>query len=211
MIETLTSPARRLPAGILLALLLVTAPLHAQEGTGPQRYISDDITVTLRDAPRNNAPSTGSVRSGTRVTVLENLGPESFARIRTADGRSGWISARYLSAQPAAKDRYGETREALTAAQSESRALQSQLAEAQRRLEQARPAFELQQENGRLRQQLEEQERNSATLQLRYDQARQQRKTLVTGAGLVGTGTLLGLLLPWLLRHSGRRRRYNEF
>lgn len=202
-------PARRFPAGILLALLL-TSPLHAQSGEGPQRYISDDITVTLRDAPRNTAPSTGSVKSGARVTVLEDLGPESFARIRTADGRIGWITARYLSSQPAAKDRYGETRQALTEAQSQSKALQAQLDEAQRRLEQAKPAFELQQENGRLRQQLEEQERNSATLQLRYDQARQQRKTLVTGAGLVGGGTLLGLLLPWLLRTGGRRR-YNEF
>lgn len=194
---------------LLSLALLIAAPLvHAQSGT--TQFVSDDIAVVLREAPRNDAGSLGSLRSGQKVTVLESLGPDSFARVRTADGREGWMTARYLSAQPAAKDRVTQMKADLDAAQSQIKSLQDQLKAAQAQLDQARPAFELAQDNTRLKAELAAREQAGAALQQQFDQERARRATMLTGAGLLSGGVVLGLLLPWLLR-SRRRRRYGDF
>ncbi|WP_020647863.1 TIGR04211 family SH3 domain-containing protein [Solimonas variicoloris] len=194
---------------LLSLALLIAAPLvHAQSGT--TQFVSDDIAVVLREAPRNDAGSLGNLRSGQKVTVLESLGPDSFARVRTADGREGWMTARYLSAQPAAKDRVTQMKADLDAAQSQIKSLQDQLKAAQVQLDQARPAFELAQDNTRLKAELAAREQAGAALQQQFDQERARRATMLTGAGLLSGGVVLGLLLPWLLR-SRRRRRYGDF
>lgn len=194
---------------IPLAVLLAASATAAPAQTGNSQYISDEITVSIREAPRNDAGLVGIVKSGARVTVLESLGPESFARIRTADGRTGWITARFLTSQPAAGVRVVEMRAELDAAKQQVRTLESELSAARAQLDKARPAFELSQENEKLKAEAAEQARANAELQQRYDAARQQRKTLLTGAGLLTGGVVVGLLLPSLLR--SRRRRYSDF
>lgn len=194
---------------IPLAMLLAAGVTPATAQTGNTQYISDEITVSIREAPRNDAGVLGVIKSGARVTVLESLGPESFARIRTADGRTGWITARFLTSQPAAGVRLVEMRGELAEARQQVRTLESELAAARAQLDKARPAFELSQENERLKAEAAEQARANAELQQRYDAARQQRKTLLTGAGLLTGGVIIGLLLPSLLRN--RRRRYSDF
>lgn len=191
-----------------LACMATTWPAHAQNASTTQ-YISDEISVAIREAPRNDASTVGIIKSGARVTVLETLGPESFARIRTADGRTGWITARFLTAQPAAATRLGEIRGELDATRQQLRTAENELSAARSQLEKARPAFELSQENERLKAAATQHGHEMTELQLRYDAARQQRKTLMAGAGLLGGGVILGLLLPMLLR--GRRRRYSDF
>mgnify|MGYP000566031803 FL=1 len=72
---------------------LTLAPLLALAATvataESQRYIDDEIAVTVRAGPSNNADYLGVVRSGDEVTLIESMGPESFARIRTASGTEG--------------------------------------------------------------------------------------------------------------------------
>lgn len=191
-----------------LALLLFPALASAQ-GAGRQYYISDDITVTLREQPRNDAPAMGSLKSGARVTLLQSLGPDSFARVRTPEGREGWVTSRYVVTQPAAKDRYLQTQQDLASAQSRIAGLERELQSAQRQLALARPAFETAQENERLRTAMAELERNSAAQRQRYDAEKQRRRTLLSGGGLIVVGVVLGLLLPWLGR--GKKRRYSDF
>ncbi len=195
-------------ATVLLPVIVLMAaiPVHAQSGT---HYISDEITLSIREAPRNDAPTLGVIKSGAPVTVLESLGAESFARIRTTDGRSGWVTARYLTNQPAASTRANALRAELDAAQQQLKRREAELEAARAQLDRARPAFELSQENERLKAQAAEQARSTAELQTRFDAARQQRKTLLTGAGLLSGGVIVGLLLPALMR--GRRRRYSDF
>ncbi|WP_341917517.1 TIGR04211 family SH3 domain-containing protein [Hydrocarboniphaga effusa] len=191
-----------------LSLVLASAPAFAQEG-GRNQYISDDISVTLRDAPRNDAASVGAVNSGDKVTVLQTLGAQSFAQVKTADGRTGWLTARYISAEPAAKTRLKELQSQLAEAQSRIKALDAELADAKALLEKAKPAFELSGENERLQQALESAEQQSQAAASRYDTERARRRTLVTGASLVGGGILVGLILPWL--GAGKRRRRSDF
>lgn len=191
-----------------MSLVLASAPALAQEG-GRNQYISDDISVTLRDAPRNDAASVGAVSSGDKVTVLQTLGAQSFAQVRTADGRTGWLTARYVSSEPAAKTRLKELQSQLAEAQSRIKALDTELADAKTLLDKAKPAFELSGENERLRQALATAEQQSQAAQSRYDIERAKRRTQVTGASLVGGGILVGLILPWL--GAGKRRRRSDF
>lgn len=193
---------------IAASLVLLSAVASAQEG-GRQQYISDDISVTVREEARNDAPSVGSVSSGARVTVLESLGEQSFARIRTADGRVGWITARYLTDQPADKNRVKDLQTQLAESRERLKALQGELEAAQGQLEQARPAMELAADNQRLKAELEAAQQQYQTTKLRTEEERARRRTLVIGAGLIFGGIVLGLLLPYL--GSLRRRRRNDF
>lgn len=195
-----------------IALGLALGPVLAgaqTAGTPSNRYISDDIKVTLRDAPRNDAASLGSVSSGDKVTLLESLGDDSFARIKTADGRSGWVTARMLSDSPAAREQLTELRRQLAEARAQTGSLNDQLGQSRKQLDAAKPALELAADNDRLQAQLTEGQAELAASRQRYDEAKAQRKTLLVGAGLIGIGVLLGLLLPMLAR--GKRRRYGDF
>lgn len=189
--------------------LLLWAPLAlAQSESGQQQYISDDITVTIRQKPSNDAASLGAVKSGARVTVLESLGADSFAHIRTADGRDGWITARFLSAQPAAKEQMLQLKQQLDQAHSQAQSLQRELDSAQQQLAKAKPALEMAGENDKLRADISQREQQVSELERQFDNERARRDTLVTGAALVGGGVILGLLLPWL---GTRKRRHSDF
>lgn len=172
-----------------------------------QQYIGDEITVTIRDAPRNDATYLGMLKSGDRVTVLESLGEASFAKIRTSTGKEGWITARFLTDRPAAREALNGVQSELKTAQARIAELEGNLSTAQGNLAQARPALELAQENDRLREQIRMLETQALDAEQRYNAQKASRRTMVTGGSLVGAGILLGLLLPWIGASRKRRRR----
>ncbi len=179
------------------------------QSSGHQQYISDDISVTLREKPSNDAAPLGALKSGARVSVLEVLGPDSFARVRTADGREGWVTARFISDQPAAKDQLVQLRSQLQDANAQIQSLQHEQQTAQQQLEKAKPALQMAADNDQLRETLAAREQAAAALERRFDEGQARRQMLITGAALVGGGVFLGLVLPWLAGGS-RRRRYRD-
>jgi SH3 domain protein len=187
---------------------MLTLPLTA---TAEQKqYISDDITLSVRDQPSNSGTVIGAVKSGDPVTVLTSLGEQSFARVRTAGGLEGWVTARYLSDHPAAKDQLTQTRQSLETARGQIQDLQRELESAKKQLSQMRPAQELATDNNNLRAQLAEKERADAALRQRYDEEESRRQTFLVGGGLVAFGIIVGLFLPWLGGRK-RKRRYGDF
>lgn len=178
------------------------------QSTGRQQYISDEISVTIRQKPSNDAESLGVVKSGARVTVLESLGGDSFAHIRTADGRDGWITARFLSEQPAAKEQLTQLRQQLEQAHTQIQALQHDLDSAQQQLAKAKPALEMAGENDKLRATIAQREQQVGALEQQFDAERARRETIVTGGALVAGGIFIGLVLPWL---GGRKKRRSDF
>ncbi len=194
-------------AACALAPALHMSPAMAQS-TGRQQYISDEISVTIRQKPSNDAESLGVVKSGARVTVLESLGGDSFAHIRTADGRDGWITARFLSEQPAAKEQLTQLRQQLEQAHTQIQALQHDLDSAQQQLAKAKPALEMAGENDKLRATIAQREQQVGALEQQFDAERARRETIVTGGALVAGGIFIGLVLPWL---GGRKKRRSDF
>lgn len=191
---------------ILLAAALIP-PAHAQD---KQQYIDDEITVTIRDAPRNDATYLGTIKSGDRVTVLESLGDASFARVKTSTGKEGWITARYLTDRPAAREALNGVQRDLKTAQTRVAELEGELSAVQGNLAQARPALEMAQENDQLRAQITALEQQAQEAERRYDVQKTSRRTMVTGGSLVGAGIFLGLVLPWL-GGMRKRRRWGDF
>ncbi len=195
----------------LIALLVALAPFVPQVAAQErQQYISDEITLAMRDAPRNDATYLGNVKSGDRVTVIESLGQQSFAKVRTSDGREGWITARYLTNEPAARTALNGVRSELNEARARIRDLEGQLGKAQSSLDEARPALELAGDNDRLRAQIDALQRGVQEAEQRFNEQKARRRTMLTGAALVGAGVLFGLILPLMLR-SSRRRRWGDF
>lgn len=192
----------------LLALGL-SAPLMAAEPDPRPHYISDDVTISLRDQPGTDAPTQGTVHSGDRVVVLQSQGTGSFARIRTADGREGWLPERYLTEAPAARDRLDAMQKQLDEAQSQVQSLKSALDGARQQLTQVKPTMELAAQNDQLRARVKDAERQLQSLRASEDEEAGRRQTLLAGGGLIGAGLVLGLILPWLMRP--RRRRYSDF
>ena len=198
---------KRRPYSLLLTLSLISAApalLAAEE----LRYVSDEVSVPLRAAPDNDADLLGVLKSGDKVSVLRSLGPQSYTQVQTSRGTEGWLPSRYLSEDPAAQVRLRSAQRERDQARAQAERLQNELDTARKQLAAAAPAFELADENQRLREQMQELQQRSEELKQFYDEEKARRKTLITGAALVGGGILAGLILPLLGR--GRRRSYGD-
>jgi len=168
-------------------------------------FVSDVINLSIRERPANDAGVIGQVSSGESVEVLESLGPQSFTRIRDANGREGWVTSRYLTPEPAARVQLEKAEAALAQSNRALSALQVEFDAAQARLVHAASALELADENEQLKSVITELQDSEQRLREKGKADRERRALMLTGAGLVGGGVVLGLLLPALGR---RKQRY---
>ena len=90
---------------LLLAALVVCAPLPSMaqaQDDGVPKYVSDEILLSVREQPSNDAGTIGVIHSGDRVTLLRSLGeqitspPRFSARRQSSRGRSRrWRRGRF--------------------------------------------------------------------------------------------------------------------
>lgn len=80
----------RLAGTALIALTIWTTTAWAET-----RYISDQLVVSLREQPQQNAASTTHLNTDTPVTVLEETG--NFVKVKTEAGEIGYIQRHYLT------------------------------------------------------------------------------------------------------------------
>lgn len=183
--------------GLFALWCFSASPAFAQDAASRVRYISDETAITLREDKGISADVAGLLKSGTRVELLETDAASGYARVRVAAGREGWVLTRYLSTEPAARERLA--------------VVQSQLNEQQTILRR------LQTENVRLRQQIGTAAPAAAAspvAEVAVDGAAETGAeaeqpsdvvSMITGAGLFMVGLLAGLMIP-LLPRGGRRR-----
>ncbi len=204
---------------IVLALFMVFPIVVSAE----TRYVSDHLLITLRTGKGTEYQVIKSLPSGTRLELLEDDG--EYSHVRTEDGKEGWAKNQYLVDTPIARDQLARAEQKLEKLQETRKQLQQQikslkgdkgsvekeretlsadLAKLQKELNMlqkvaAQPiktaklnetlkkqVETLQQENGRL---TEENKRLADS---------SQRDWFLTGAGVLGGGLVLGLLLPLL-------------
>jgi SH3 domain protein len=81
---------------IFLVFILAIPFIAADRSEAETRYISDQLTINIRDNLERPYQVVAKVRSNEAVTVLEEN--DSYARIQTADNQVGWIGKQYLTA-----------------------------------------------------------------------------------------------------------------
>jgi len=78
---------------VLIAVFLSTAPA-VQADT---RYVSDRLVITMREGRGTEYRIIRTLKTGTPVEVLEE--DEQYMKVRTEDGREGWVLKRYITSE----------------------------------------------------------------------------------------------------------------
>ncbi len=213
-------------ATLLTAALIIAAmPCHAQ----PPRYVTDALRLEARSGPGTTHRILRYLESGTQVRVLEDS--DGWSRVRAPDGEEMWILTRYLTDEPAARDRLTAVTAQLDAARAEIAALNEELAALREEKEAvvdshaalsattdaiaaelaelkrtASAAVALKDENEALKSRSGDLAGRLEVLQEEYVTLRHARSRdwFLAGAGVLAGGLLLGLIIP---RIRWRRRR----
>jgi len=175
------------------------------------RYVTDELAIVLRDTPGEGA-SRGQLLSGARVVVLESRS-NGYARVRTADGREGWIIEKYVQAEPVARERLADAERQLAAAQAELKTVKednARLLADFARISGGQPVAsrELIDQNEKMKARMAENDKQVAAVKARYGVDAAQQRTLLIGGALVIGGGVLALLLRGFMP---RKRRYGDF
>lgn len=205
-----------------LAFFLLFAVGAVQAAT---RYVTDELAITLRTGQGETYKILQMVKSGTPLEVLEVS--ENYTRVRSPKGIEGWVNNQYLLNQPVARDRIAAIERKMETLRNENQSLKQRLGELDgERTELRKTGSEVEKENQRLQAELDKlREIAAQPLQLSNDnRAMKQRiqtleaeaksltdlnetlrndsyqRWFLIGAGVLGGGILLGLILPKLRR-----------
>jgi SH3 domain protein len=129
----------------LICFFQVLTPSYGQatdvrdniEGKRQTRYVTDDLSVTVRTGPDISHKIIAMPKSGTPVEILEVLNDE-WARVRLPNEKEGWMMSRFLVSGP-------PTRQIIARLQNENRTLSlktTNLAEENARLKTERKELE---------------------------------------------------------------------
>jgi SH3 domain protein len=211
---------------------LLPALLCCPVGTSAEtRYVTDELSVTLRAGESTRYKILKNLQSGTPVEVLEVDESSNYARVRTEDDKVGYVLIHQLQDEPVARDRLAEVEQRLAEYEQDPGTLTARLGRLQtehkqlrenmqalgrdkQRLEQELATIrrasanivEITDERERLRMQVAELTRIRADLEQENRELANQstQRWFLIGAGVLGGGILLGLILPRL--RLGRRK-----
>nr|WP_274600109.1 TIGR04211 family SH3 domain-containing protein [Halorhodospira abdelmalekii] len=211
------------PAAAQTGTHYVNDQVHVPMRTGPTnrhsivRFLSTGTEVQVRATREQDREQFGDSAVQQWLRVVHN-------------DREGWIERQYLVNEPPARTRIGEVESTLETAESRVAELESelgetesakaalhdeleeahtQIAELERHLEAASDGYELVQVNERLRERMRVLLDRTEALEERNRELteRGQRDWFLAGAGVLGVGLLLGLVLP---RLRPRRRSWGD-
>lgn len=204
-----------------LALFIGVAGLQAAEN----RYVTDQFKITLRSGESATHKILRMLPSGERLQLLNSSASSGYSRVRTADGREGYVLTRQLMNIPSARDRLSAAEKRLQELQQEPGRLSAKLAKLQdehRKLQSQHTG--LKQEKTSLDKELEtirrtasnairiSNERNDlrkvvAQMTRQVENLKQENRELsnntnqrwfLIGAGVIIGGIIIGLILPHL-------------
>ena len=210
---------------ILPFILFIAALGGAWQAQAETRYVSDQLEIPMRTGKSTQHRILRMLPSGTPLEVLELDKENGWTRVRTPDGKEGWVLTRLLMDIPAARDRLARAEKRLaelelrdrqrtqnlSATEKEKAGLQAELdrlREENRKLGQqlaeirrtASSALAIDAENKELKGRLMQMEREQQTLAQENETLRDRtaRDWFMVGAGVVVLGILIGLILPRL-------------
>lgn len=219
-----------------LLFLLLAAGSVASPALGDERYVSDQLVITLREEAGEGGETLGTLRTGTSMELLQEEG--KYLRVRTGDGLEGYVLKQYVTAETPKSLVISRLEKENATLRGRLQDLQAAKAESDSLLEEARlgraagesDSAALQQELAAVQQAHRElQEKSASVLQLDAERQELQRRNLQLTAEVEGlreeNESLLFraaykwffagggvLLLGWLLgRKSKQKRRDYSF
>lgn len=215
-------PPSLLAYPLLFSLLVlgITLPGNAR---AESLYVIDSLIINLRAGQSAGHASIANLTSGARLELLES--GQEYSRVRTSDGKEGWVLNQYLSKTPTAKQRLAELEPKLARFEAENTKLKAELAGITGRHGELDTTYQkVATEHKTLNEELERLRRVSAEplkleqenqtmkkdlLELRndYELLRQEhqlmsdnsdREWFLTGAGVIVLGIIIGLIAPSL-------------
>lgn len=225
----LSRPRSALALCVLL-LTAVSAGLTAGQASAAPRWVNDEIRITFRAGPGDDFRIIRYLTTGARLETatpptdrFPNGGPDGWTYLRDGSGDAGWVRDQYLTEQtPArvridtvvaerdrAQARVSELTARLSATEADNVALraeleasQNQAAELETRFAAARSGYELLETNQALEETIVELRERNSTLEREKQELsdRSLKEWFMIGAGVLGAGIILGLILPSLRR-----------
>ena len=226
MIPRARKARRQLVTCALACTLLLASAVSAET-----LYVTDQYDFNLRSGESTRHKIIRTLPSGTPLEIVGVNEQTGYARVRTEDGKTGYILTRYLQQEPAARGQLADMAARLQELQQAPDKLAARLSELQDQHDTLLTRYKaLERIKEQLQQELAEVRHASANavrineerqqlqdrvgeLTLQLDALRQRNLELenhrdqrwfLIGAGVVVGGMLLGLLLPNL--RLGRRR-----
>ncbi len=206
---------------LLIAVCLsVLVSGHALAAT---HYVSDSLEITMRSGKSTSHGIIRMLRSGTPLNVLETDNDTGYSRVRTRDGKTGWVLSRFLMKGQAARDKLAAAEKKLAEIEIENnkmaatmetmkvklssiekdrtnldgvnRKVSQELAEIKRT---ASSALAIDSENKELKSRVVALERKLQTLHQENEglKDRTDRDWFMVGAGVVLLGIIVGLIIP---------------
>jgi SH3 domain protein len=205
---------------LIAACLSVLVSGHAM---AESYYVSDSLEITMRSGKSTSHGIIRMLRSGTPLTVLETDNDSGYSRVRTRDGKTGWVLSRFMMKGQAARDKLAATEKKLAELELENsqmeatmetmkekvssmekertsldgvnRKVSQELAEIKRT---ASSALAIDSENKELKSRVVALERNLQTLHQENEglKDRTARDWFMVGAGVVLLGIIVGLIIP---------------
>ena len=204
---------------LLLIGLCLLLPVQAH---ATNKYVSDELRITLRTGQGNQHKIIKTLTSGEKLEVLEET-DTGYTMVRLEDGTEGWVRTQYLSDTPVARDKLAsatrklekltETNKLLREELDNLKKTQGQLESEHAKLKSryagtskeladlsevaARPK-QLATENRNLRKQFE-QINDELVLVKQENQVlkdRSERQWFIAGAAVLVIGMIIGLIIP---------------
>lgn len=197
-------------AALAFLLTAFSATVMAAEDL---RYVTDDLEITLHRSMSLSSDIIAQLKSGTPVRILKTNREEGYVMVATQDERVGWMLESYLMSEPAGREQYQSLKIEYDKLKSDFDAqvkeqtnkLTTELAQIKKT---AKRPLELQQENTKLKQTLEEERANVEKIKSEnreFKSIHKDRQWFATGAITAIGSLVLGLIVtrvPWRRRKS---------
>jgi len=105
-----------------LVIMLATGLAHAETV-----YVTDNLNLSIRNAPDNEAKVVKLIATGTPLTVVGEKTKSGFTPVRTSDGVEGYIQTRQTMKEPPAREQIEDNLKTLKTLQSENLSLKAEL------------------------------------------------------------------------------------
>jgi SH3 domain protein len=97
---------RAIQSGLICLLLMMT-----QHAMAANKYVTDEFEVTMRSGTSTSNSIVLLLKSGDKVSVLEEDLASQYSLVETEEGKKGYVLSRFLNELPSAKERLSEAQQ----------------------------------------------------------------------------------------------------